>query len=87
MYRIGLPMWKLAANIGIPLKLRVYVFHDKEANVYVATSRDLPGLVAEAATVDQLIEEVNSSAEELLHAALHAPVPHRPTTDLRFCPA
>ena len=65
-YRVGLPFWKIASAIGIPLMVRVNAFHDKEANVFVATSPDLKGLVAEAETLDALEREVTSTAIGLL---------------------
>lgn len=86
MYRIGLPFWKQAARFGIPLNIRVNVMHDDEANVFVATSDDLRGLVCEASTMDELVVEVNSSINELLSIQLRNPV-SRPVTDLRICAA
>ena len=65
-YRVGLPCWKFAARLGIPLMVRVNAFYDKEANVFVATSPDLKGLVAEAETLDALEREVAASATGLL---------------------
>lgn len=85
MYRIGMPFWKAAGQIGMPLKLTVDVFHDTEANVFVATSKDLRGLVAEAETMDVLVLEVQSSVNELLREAFHKPVVPKPVTDLRLC--
>jgi hypothetical protein len=39
---------------------------DAEAGVWIATSEDVPGLVAEADTLEKLIEEVKLLAPELL---------------------
>ena len=39
---------------------------DSEANVWVATSDDVPGLVLEAETLDGIIEEARSLVPELL---------------------
>jgi len=41
---------------------------DEEAKVWVATSEDVPGLVTEAATVEQLIERAKAVIPELLEA-------------------
>ncbi len=87
MYRIGYPFWKFIARCGVPLKLRIDVLRDKEAGVFVATSNDLRGLVAEAATMDELIIEVNAVLETLLTEHLHAQPVSLPTADLRLCPA
>lgn len=65
-YRVGLPFWKIAADLGVPMMVRVNAFHDKEANVFVATSPDLKGLVAEAETLDALEREVTATAIGLL---------------------
>ena len=40
-------------------KLTVKAFWDPEARVWVADSDDVPGLVAEADTVEQLIEKLH----------------------------
>ena len=61
MYRVGFPFWKLAAHLGIPLSLRMQVMHDDEADVYIATSTDLAGLV-------------HNCAEMLIERALHRPL-------------
>lgn len=72
MYRIGLPFWKLAARLGVALKLRIDVIRDDEAGVFVATSGDLRGLVCEAASMDELVSEINSSVGELLSLAMNS---------------
>ena len=87
MYRIGFPFWKQAARLGIALNIRVDVMHDDEANVFVATSHDLRGLVCEASTMDELLVEVNSTINDLLSFHLNNGVTPKPVTDLRFCPA
>jgi Domain of unknown function (DUF1902) len=54
MYRVGLPGWKISAECGIQMRLRVNIIQDLEANVYVARSPDLDGLIVEAPTLDHL---------------------------------
>jgi predicted RNase H-like HicB family nuclease len=39
---------------------------DPEAKVYTATSEDVPGLVAEAESVDEMIEKLQTLVPELL---------------------
>lgn len=87
MYRIGYPFWRTAGKMGVPLKLRINVLRDAEAGVFVATSDDLRGLVCEAATMDELVKEVNAAVTELLSIQLHTMPTHRPVTDLRLCAA
>jgi predicted RNase H-like HicB family nuclease len=41
---------------------------DEEANVWVATSDDVPGLVTEEATMERLIEKLKVLIPELLEA-------------------
>lgn len=42
-------------------------FHwDNEANVWVATSEEVPGLVLESSSLDTLKERVKMAAQELL---------------------
>lgn len=62
MYRVGFPLWKLAARLNVPLLVRLEVLHDKEARVFVITSPDLKGLVVEAPD--------NASAEAM-HKEIH----------------
>lgn len=50
--------------------LKIEVLHDINAGVYVASSKDLRGLVAEAETMDELKEEVRLSVEALLKLRL-----------------
>jgi predicted RNase H-like HicB family nuclease len=66
MYRLGWYFAGLLAKIGIPLLIKVEIIHDDEANVYIATSSDLKGLVVEAETLDELEKEVLELAPELL---------------------
>lgn len=86
MYRIGFPLWKQLARLGVPLTVRVHVQRDDDAGVFVATSDDLRGLVCEATTMDQLVDEINASVNELLTFHLDGAA-QRPVTDLRMCAA
>jgi predicted RNase H-like HicB family nuclease len=79
MYRVGFPGWKLAAKFGLPIRLRVYITQDLEANVYVAESPDLEGLVIEGHTLDEVKDEALACSKILLEAALHNPAPETQT--------
>lgn len=74
MYRLGWIFASWLAKIGIPLLIKVEIIHDDEANVYIATSSDLIGLVVEAETLDELEKEVLILVPELL--ALNNPELH-----------
>ena len=78
MYRVGKPFWRFFAKLGVPLIVRVEVLFDKEAGVYVATSPDLHGLVAEASTKDELIGAVYDCVDLLLEDQVHQPLKHKP---------
>lgn len=71
MYKVGSPFWKTVARFGMPVSLRIDVHHDKEANVFIATSPDLRGLVVEAASLDELIHETKGAVEMLMSEYVH----------------
>lgn len=75
MYRVGLPGWKLAAKLGVPVRLRVNITQDLEANVYVAESPDLDGLIVEGHTLDDIKAEALAAAGTLLEMELHTKAP------------
>jgi len=58
MYRLSWPCAAFFASLGFSLLIKVEIIHDDEANVYVATSPDLKGLVVEAENLDELEKEV-----------------------------
>jgi hypothetical protein len=49
-----------------PLRAVIRVFWDSDASVWVATSDDVPGLVVEASSFDDVVKEVRELAPELL---------------------
>jgi hypothetical protein len=53
---------------GEMLQVRVTAFHDAEADVWVAESEDVPGLVTEADTLEVLIPKLRVLIPELLAA-------------------
>lgn len=91
MYRAGLPFWKTAARLGVPLLVRVHVHLDKESRSYWADSPDLDGLVVSGQDLDELHREVMSAADLLLQEAVNGNRA-KATTELRirddaFCAA
>jgi hypothetical protein len=48
------------------LEYAVSLIWDSEASVWIATSKDIPGLVLESGSLDALIERVRFAAPELL---------------------
>lgn len=68
-YRVGFPGWKLAARLGVPLKVVVNVIFDSETCYFTALSDDFnpeAGIAAEAKTWDELVKEVESEIEEAM---------------------
>lgn len=78
MYRVGFPFWKVVARLGVPMLIRINVLHDVEAGVYVATSPDLDGLVAEGKTVEELMRAVYDCTDMLMEDELRQPLKHKP---------
>jgi len=68
MYRLGWPLAQTIGRMGIPLLVKVRVMFDREAGVFVGTSRDLPGLVVEAETLDEMVREVRDLLPAMLEA-------------------
>lgn len=75
-YRVGMPLWRVAARAGLPLRLRVEVHFDQESGTYWAESPDLDGLTVSGSSLDELRTEVLGAAETLLELALDDR-PHR----------
>jgi predicted RNase H-like HicB family nuclease len=48
--------------------IKVDAFWDEEAQVWVASSNDVPGLITEADTMEQLMQKLKIVIPELLHA-------------------
>lgn len=83
MYRVGMPFWRAVARAGRPLRFRVNVYYDPEVSSYWATSPDVDGLTVTGATLDELMQEVQLGAQELLELAVsnyHGPA----APDVRF---
>lgn len=83
MYRVGFPGWKVLARWGVPVLVRVHVYHDKESNSYWAASPDLDGLVVSGTDLDELHSEVKAGARALLGLQVHSSKA-RAQTEIRF---
>ena len=83
MYRIGFPFWKFLARCGVTLKMRIHVAFDDEAEVFIATSPDLPGLFCEATTFPELKKELEWCINALLEHHLLSEYKY-PVADMRF---
>jgi hypothetical protein len=65
-YPLGLPLSSVVKKLSIPSGARINVVYDDEAQVFVATSKDLSGLVVESETIEQLMTETNELIPMLL---------------------
>ena len=68
MYRLGWPGAQALGRLGIPLLVKVMVRFDREAHVFIGTSKDLPGLVVEAESLDDMVHEVRDLLPAMLEA-------------------
>ncbi len=55
---------------GVRMQFTVTVSHDADEGVWFVQSSDIPGLHAEAATIDDLVEDITDLAPELVAANL-----------------
>lgn len=69
MYRLSWPFAKVFAKLGCKILIKIDIIQDSEAQVYIGTSADLPGLVVEAESLDVLEREVWDLVPELLKLA------------------
>lgn len=65
-YPFHFPLAMLFVKIGFTISIRIEVMLDKDAGVYVATSKDVPGLVIEAESLDEMKKEVTEAIPTLL---------------------
>lgn len=73
-YKVGFPFWKTLARMGVTLLVTVEVVYDDEAGVFVATSPNLRGMVAESDDVKGLFHEIHTSIDDLLYEELNKKV-------------
>ncbi len=60
IYRYGWPFGRYMARLGFPTQIRIDVVRDSQAGVFVGTSSDMPGLVVEADSLEELLAEARS---------------------------
>jgi len=64
-YPITYPLANLFSLLGAKLVIRIDFIHDKEADVFIATSKDIQGLVIEAASYEELQSEIKEAIATL----------------------
>lgn len=84
-YRVGWPLWKLAARLHIPLKAKVSIIYDEEVGVFVAECADFPnlGIVTEAPNPHRLKEKLDCCFYEAMRESFRKEPKHAslPTFD------
>lgn len=76
-YRVGFPGWKIAARLGLPLKIRVFVIYDEESKMLVAECNDFQpylGIVTEGKTFEELQRKVEECCDMAMEEAFSASV-------------
>ena len=66
-YPLGWKLSGVAQKLGVPTGARIDVVFDDDARVFIATSKDVKGLVVEADTIEQLMAETNELIPMLLN--------------------
>ncbi len=82
-YPLRYPLSGLFAMLGVTISISVIVIRDDEADVFVATSQDIQGLVLEAETLELLKKEVEEAIPNLL-AIEHRRKPGKTSTDMIY---
>lgn len=66
MYPASWPFAVLADRVGVPLLVRVHVTFDSEAQVFIADSPDVRGLLLEGSSLDEIEREARDLAPHLV---------------------
>ena len=70
-YRVGWPLWKLAYRLGFTLSYRYDIYYSPESRDYCALSPDIKGLGAEAKTIEEVVDAMESGALEFVRLDLN----------------
>ncbi|SRR5574344_580994 len=57
-YRLGKPFWRFAYKLGATIYYKVVVRRDPSEGIYYAASSDIPCLLAEGNTIQELLENI-----------------------------
>jgi len=82
-YPLRYPFSWFLARIGITITININFIYDDEENVFVATSRDIQGLVLEAENFNTLKKEVEEAIHNLLVLGYQKSLP-KVSTDVIF---
>ncbi len=65
-YPISYPFASFLSRVGVKLVIRIDFIYDKEVDVFLATSRDIEGLIVEADNFKELQHELKEVIVTLL---------------------
>ena len=77
-YPVGMIGWKLAANLGIDLKVKCYIGFDKEANVFIGKVSEL-NVFSEGETFAELVHNMKAAINDMLEYELGKPTSNKPS--------
>jgi hypothetical protein len=78
MYWFEYPLWSLLARFGRQLIIRIDILHDEEVGVFIATSKNMRGLVCEADTMEELKAETERVVRDLVALCVRGKNPALP---------
>lgn len=78
---IDYPLWAIKARFGIKQTFKMRVMHDEDVGVYIATSEDMPGLICEADTKEELIAETERVFQDVMTYFIKGKKPTMPVLE------
>jgi hypothetical protein len=82
-YPLRYPFSWFLARMGITITININFIYDDEENVFVATSKDIQGLVLESENFNTLKKEIKEAIPNLLILGYKKPLP-KVSTDIIF---
>lgn len=82
-YPLIYPLSWLFARLGVTISIDINFIYDDEEKVFIATSKDIQGLVLEAENFNVLKKEVEEAVFNLLNLSCKKPL-SRISTDVIF---
>lgn len=69
-YRVGWPLWRTLAKLGVHLGCRYFVYYDPGVGRFTSISPDIQGLVVEADSIPEPKEDTKDAARILAAGTL-----------------
>lgn len=74
---VAIPLWQVAARLGLPISVTVEAYRDDESKTFFALNRHI-GLAVEADSLEGLLVEIELAVPELLSSGTSAAPATRP---------